>query len=184
MTPFDKALAHTLGIEGGFSDNPNDSGGVTQFGITEQVARAFGYQRPMNALPSDLAKRIYKENYWDLLRLDSIAEQSEPVALELFDTCVNTGLGFAGRSLQRLLNAFNRQQADYSDITVDGLLGRATLAALAAFLGKRGKVGEDVLVEALNSLQGTFYVELVERRPKDEEFFFGWLLNRVMRRAR
>ena len=39
--------------------------------------------------------------------------------------------------------------------------------------------GEVVLVRALNSLQGAFYVELAEKRQKDEAFVYGWLLNRV-----
>ncbi len=36
-----------------------------------------------------------------------------------------------------------------------------------------------VPLRALNALQGAFYVELAERRAKDEAFVYGWLLNRV-----
>lgn len=183
MTPFDKALAHTLGIEGGFSDDPADSGGATNFGITEAVARAFGYTGPMEQLPKRLAIEIYQRNYWDLLNLDDVSHYSERIALEMFDTAVNTGTGFAGTCLQRTLNACNNEQKDFADLVVDGLIGRATLAALAAFLTKREKAGEDVIVETLNALQGAFYVGLVERRPKDEKFFFGWVFQRVLRRA-
>jgi len=35
------------------------------------------------------------------------------------------------------------------------------------------------MVLALNCLQGAFYVELAEKREKDERFVYGWLLNRV-----
>lgn len=35
MTSFEKALKHTLGIEGGYVDDANDRGGRTNFGITE-----------------------------------------------------------------------------------------------------------------------------------------------------
>ena len=183
MTPFELALKHTLGIEGGYADDPRDSGGKTRYGITEAKARAFGYTGPMANLPIELAIQIYREDFWDIIRLDQVAELSEPVALEMFDTGVNCGIGTPVRFLQRLLNAFNRQQTDYADIAVDGMMGRNTLAALRAFLSRRGKLGSQVLVEALNSLQGAFYTDLAERRPKDEAFMFGWFANRVLKRA-
>ncbi len=183
MAPFEKALKHTLDIEGGYSDHPADSGGKTRYGITEAKARAFGYTGSMHLFPVGLAIQIYREDYWDIIRLDEVAELSEAVALELFDTGVNCGIGTPVRFLQRLLNAFNREQKDYQDITVDGLMGRDTLAALRAFLTRRGTLGSQVLVEALNSLQGAFYTDLAERRSKDEAFMFGWFTNRVLKRA-
>lgn len=183
MGTFEVALKHTLGIEGGYSDDRRDSGGATRYGITEAKARAFGYSGAMRDLPLELAVRIYREDYWDIIRLDSVAEMSEAVALEMFDTGVNCGVGVPVKFLQRLLNIFNREQADYGDLTVDGLIGHNTLAALRTFLTRRGKLGSDVMVEALNSLQGAFYTELAERRPKDEAFTFGWFANRVLKRA-
>lgn len=183
MSAFDKALKHTLGIEGGYSDDRRDSGGKTQYGITEAKARAFGYRGTMRDLPLTLAIQIYREDFWDIIRLDQVAELSEPVALEMFDTGVNCGIGVPVRFLQRLLNVFNREQIDYPDIVVDGVMGRNTLAALRAFLNRRGKLGSQVLVEALNSLQGAFYTDLAERRSKDEAFMFGWFANRVLKRA-
>lgn len=182
-TAFERALAHTLGVEGGFSDDPADSGGQTRFGVTEQTARAFGYMGDMRDLPRSVAVAIFKENYWDLLSLGRVSELSVPVSLEMFDTAVNTKHGFAAKALQRLLNVFNREGKDYGDVEVDGIIGRNTLTSLEAFLGRRGVEGEQVLVEALNSLQGSYYVELAERRPKDERFVYGWFLNRVLKRA-
>jgi lysozyme family protein len=183
MTTFDRALKHTLGIEGDYSDNPADSGGKTRFGITEATARAYGYTGDMRFLPLDVAKNIYYDNFWKRMWLDRIAEYSEPVALELFDTAVNCGQDLPGRHLQRILNIFNNRAMQYPDIAVDGQIGANTLASLVKFLDRRGKEGEKVLVEALNSMQGAFYTELAERRPKDEAFTYGWFKNRVMKRA-
>lgn len=181
--PFDRAIAHTVGVEGDYSNHPSDSGGATRFGITERVARAFGYMGEMHELPFSVAVDIYRINYWRLLNLDNVAALSEAVALELFDTAVNTKQGFATHTLQRCLNVFNREQADYPDIEVDGLIGGDTLASLTAYLAKRGMEGEAVLVEALNSLQGVYYIGLSEARPKDEAFTYGWFKNRVLQRA-
>ena len=179
MNAFGRALKHTLGIEGDYSDDPADSGGATKWGITESVARAFGYSGPMWDMPISVAKSIYLQNYWELLKLDSVAESSEDVALEMFDTAVNCGVGFAGRSLQRSLSAFNRNEKDYPDLTIDGVIGRMSITALRVFLDKRGLNGETVLLRTLNGLQVERYIELVERRKKDERFFYGWILNRV-----
>ena len=176
---FDRALKHTLGIEGDFSDDPSDSGGATKWGITESAARAFGYMGRMQDLPPSLAQQIYKKKYWDSLKLDQISELSEDIAAEMFDTGVNCGVGFAGKSLQRALTAFNRNQKDYPDLVVDGLIGQMTITAFRAFLDKRGVDGEIVLLRALNGLQGSRYIELAETRPKDERFVYGWFLNRV-----
>lgn len=179
MTPFDRALSHTLGIEGGFSDDAADSGGATRFGVTEAVAREFGYKGDMASMPLDFAKEVYRQKYWNLLQLDLVATLSERVATELFDTAVNTGVAFAGKSLQRALNVLNREQADYPDLEVDGLVGPSTIRALRAFLMKRGGDGVAVLFAMLNSLQGAFYIELAERRSKDEKFVYGWFKQRV-----
>ena len=179
MNAFDCALKHTLGIEGDFSDDPADSGGATKWGITESVARAFGYSGEMQDLPVPLARVIYQQNYWDLLKLDRISEISDDISSEIFDTAVNCGVGFAGRSFQRSLTVFNRNARDYPDLVVDGLIGRMTITAFRAFLDKRGLDGETVLLRALNGLQGTRYIELAEKRVKDERFVYGWFLNRV-----
>lgn len=176
---FAEALVAVFGIEGGFSDDPDDSGGATRFGITEAVARRHGYTGPMRALPADLAREIYRTDYWDAQQLDSVALISRPVAFELFDTGINMGTDQAGEFLQMSLNAFNRRGSDYDDIEVDGEIGTRTLEALAAFLAHRKRDGETVLLRALNALQGAAYIELAERRDKDERFVFGWFLQRI-----
>ena len=176
---FDAAIADLLGVEGDFSDDPADSGGATRYGITEAVARRHGYIGPMRALPAETAKAIYRADYWDAQNLNAVAMLSRRVAWELFDTGVNMGTGQAGEFLQMSLNAFNRQATDYPDLEVDGEIGPQTLDALDAFLRLRGHDGETVLLRALNALQGAAYIELAERREKDERFVFGWFLQRV-----
>lgn len=177
--PFDAAFDELLGLEGDYSDDPADSGGATRWGITEAVARRHGYADAMSRLPLAVALDIYRADYWDAQNLDTIAMLSRRVALELFDTGVNMGISRAGEFLQMSINAFNRQATDYPDIEVDGAIGPATIDALTAFLKRRGKDGETVLLRALNALQGAAYIELAERREKDERFVFGWFLQRV-----
>lgn len=176
---FDAAFRKVVGLEGGYVNDPADSGGETKYGITAAVARANGYAGAMRDMPLHTAQSIYRRQYWDLLRLDDVDALSPSIAHEMFDTAVNQGVTVAGRYLQRSLNALNRQEADYPDVETDGLIGPQTLHALRVFLTRRGPEAEVVLMRALNALQGAGYVELAERRPKDERFAYGWLLNRV-----
>ena len=82
--------------------------------------------------------------------------------------------------LQRALTALNRNAKDYDDLTPDGRVGPATLAALDTFLGIRGRTsGETVLLGTLEALQGERYLRLAERRPANEAFLYGWLANRI-----
>ena len=90
------------------------------------------------------------------------------------------GQGVAGRFLQRALNGFNLFATIYPDLTEDGIIGSGTISALAAYLKHRGRLGETVLVRALNCLQGAQYFAIAQNRPKDEEFVYGWMLNRVV----
>jgi lysozyme family protein len=81
--------------------------------------------------------------------------------------------------LQRALNALNRGATDYPDLTLDGQVGPRLLAALDAFLARRGKGAEAVLLKAIEALQGERYLALAERRPANEAFLYGWLANRI-----
>lgn len=172
-------LAALIEREGGYVDHPADRGGPTNHGITEQVARAFGYHGRMQDMPRSVAKQIYIERYWVAPGFVHINDHSAAVAEELLDTGVNMGTGVAGRFLQRALNAFNLEAKTYPDITVDGAVGRMTIAALRAFLDHRGKDGHLVLVRALNAQQGDRYLQIAEGRPSQEAFTFGWFLHRV-----
>jgi lysozyme family protein len=176
---FQSALAATLKSEGKFSNDPNDRGGATKYGITEAVARRFGYVGPMADYPADEASRVYKLQYWDTLRLDEIDEISEDIAQELFDTGVNMGIGRAGQFLQRALNVLNRDQADYADLIADGIVGPATIHCLRSFIARRNAQGELVLMRALDGLQRAAYIEIAERDKTQESFVFGWLLQRT-----
>jgi len=89
------------------------------------------------------------------------------------------GVPVSARFLQRALNVLNRRGKDYPDLKVDGHVGRRTVAALTAYLKKRGSAGETVLYRMLNALQGARYVKLAERYEKNEEFEHGWFANRV-----
>ena len=115
---FDQAFDILLKHEGGFSDHAADPGGKTRFGITEAVAREVGYRGDMRELPLDLAKRIYKDRYWDAVRAE---ELPEAIRYVVFDAAVNSGPRQAIRWLQRAVG-----------VRDDGVIGPITLSAVRA----------------------------------------------------
>lgn len=122
---FDKAFHQLLGHEGGFVDHPADPGGATMWGVTERVAMANGYTGSMRALPVELAKAIYRREYWDAVRAD---EMPDAVRYALFDGAVNSGVSQSAKWLQRALG-----------VTADGAIGPKTIAAAKAANGDRLK---------------------------------------------
>lgn len=176
ITPLINAV---IDREGGYSNNPDDAGGPTNFGITQAVARQQGYAGDMRALPRDEAVAIYMRLYWLKPGYDAVATRYPALAARLFDAGVNMGPVTATGFLQRALNALNRGGRDYGDIAADGALGAATLAALDSYRAVRGAAGEGVLVKAVEALRGARYIELAEAHPADETFLYGWLANRV-----
>lgn len=165
--------------EGGYVNHPSDRGGPTMYGITEVVARAYGYSGPMQEMPRALAVQIYTERYWTDPKFHLVNDHSAVLAEKLLDIGVNMGPMVASRFLQRALNVLNQEGRIYPDIVVDGSIGRMTLAALQAYLSHRGKDGHVVLLRALNAQQGARYIEIAEARPSQEAFVHGWFLHRV-----
>ena len=174
----DALVEAVIDREGGFVHHSADRGGPTRFGITEAVARAEGFAGDMRHFSRPAAAALYRRVYWHRPGFDRIAERAPAVAAELFDTGVNMGPAVAVGFLQRALNALNRGATDYPDVLLDGRIGPATLAALDRFLATR-PAGAEVLVKAIEALQGERYLTLAERRPANEAFLYGWLVNRL-----
>lgn len=183
MKTINQLLDELLEREGGYVNHPNDRGGPTNYGITEQVARSYGYQGDMRLLTRATAKEIYRKRYWQRPGFSSVAAHYPRLAAELFDTGVNMGPKVAAQFLQRVLNVCNRQGADYPDVPVDGDIGPMTLHALDGFRRRRGPNGEDVLLKGCDALQGARYIGIAEARPSQEVFVIGWLDHRLGQEA-
>jgi lysozyme family protein len=111
LTAFEKLLKH----EGGFSDHSADPGGKTRYGVTEAVAREAGYRGDMRELPLDLAQRIYKDKYWDVMQAEALPAD---VRYIVFDGAVNSGITQSAKWLQRACG-----------VKDDGIVGPATIRA-------------------------------------------------------
>jgi hypothetical protein len=85
---FDKALSFVLSWEGGYSNDPNDAGGETNFGISK---RAYPNEDIKN-MTMDRAMEIYRNDYWNACNCDDLPY---PLDMVIFDTAVNMGVGRA-----------------------------------------------------------------------------------------
>lgn len=180
MSLKEKIINNIIDIEGGYSNNPNDSGGETKYGITKATAIANGYRGSMKRLPKSFAFQIYSKSFWDVQNLSLVEELSPNVTEKIADIGVNLGRKRAAIFLQRCLNVLNYKQKFYRDIKVDGNIGKRTISSLEKYLNNRGKEGEEVLLGMLSVLQGAKYISLAERREKDEIFIYGWFKNRII----
>jgi lysozyme family protein len=114
MSSFDQAFTALMGNEGGYCNNPADPGQETMWGVTERVARAWGYTGAMIDLPQNTAKQIAKSQYWDVYQCD----QFDPrIAFAVFDAAYNGGA--PAKWLQQAAGA-----------TPDGVIGAQTVAAV------------------------------------------------------
>lgn len=170
----DKMIDNAIGREGGYSNHPADRGGPTRWGITEQVARAYGYSGDMRILPRETAIVIYERLYWHRPGFDLVSRRYPALAEKLFDLGINMGPSVGATFLQRCLNAFNDGAKHYPDIRVDGQLGPISLFTLDSYRQRRGAEGGVVLLSAVSSLQGARYIDITEGRSANEAFTYGW----------
>ena len=117
---FDKCLEMLLHHEGGYVNNVHDRGGMTNLGVTKRVyddwiGRESTEQEMRDLTPDDVAP-IYKKNYWDRVKGDSL-----PSGLDwaCFDWAVNSGSGRPAKAVQRAVGA-----------EPDGAIGPQTLGLI------------------------------------------------------
>ena len=166
MDRFEKIFDYLLRVEGGYSNDKNDKGGKTKFGIIEEEARDFGYKGNMQDLTKDFAKNIYLKKYYLGNKLDKVVD--DKVALSICDWAVNSGRN-GTKNAQIAIN-----QLTNANLDVDGIIGNKTLDALNA-------VDPEKFLEIYHNLQRIYYKGKVEADSTQKKFLDGWI-NRVERK--
>lgn len=169
-------IAAVFAVEGGYVNNPDDPGGATNHGVTEQVARADGYTGHMRNLPRQRAEQIIDLNYIERPGYTPFLDIAPAIAEELIDTAYNAGPGRSSRWLQTALNSLNRNGRDYPDLVVDGRVGPATIAAYQTLAERRGRVKAcEMVLKLLDGQQAAHYLSLRHL----ETFMVGWTDTRL-----
>jgi lysozyme family protein len=202
MAQFTPAYEIGKANEGGYVNDPKDSGGETYKGIARKFhgdwpcwaaidaagemhgkgTRAFVGALEIDSHVQNMVIAFYRAKFWKPLMGDQLPSQA--IANELYDTAINQGVGQAVKFLQQSLNLLNDGGALYADIEVDGQMGPGTLRALNTYFGtrptQRVDAKEKVLLKALNGFQFQRYVTVTPGEDhKNERFFYGWLNTRI-----
>lgn len=156
---FDSAFSKVLLAEGFYVDHPLDRGGPTNMGITigtlsDYLGREVTVDEVKN-LDVDTARKIYKANYWDRLKLSHVIDSK--FADILFDQAVNRGTRRVAEQIQKMVG-----------VKVDGVIGPITLKAINNMDSKK------LLIEFLKSTQDA-YVSIVTNNPSQLVFLSGWI---------
>lgn len=164
MAELSKALSYVLAHEGGFSNDPDDPGGATNFGIIQKTLDAWnekhheaGFPASVRELTVDQAAEIYRANYW---RFDGLDDQR--VATKLFDMVVNMGMIAAVKLTQEALNDLG------AGLTLDGRYGPRTEATI-------NYVAPESMLQLLCAASADHYQALAAWRPASQKFLKGWL---------
>jgi lysozyme family protein len=153
MGDFNKAVKFVLANEGEFSDDPNDTGGVTKYGISQ---RSYPDWDIPNLTEED-AIAIYKQDFWPPYK-----DFDDKLATKLFDLAVNMGHKRAVQILQRALQCLGAKIVD------DGILGPVTKSAV-------NLANEDLLLTAIKSEAAGVYRNLTTTNKTQQKFLKGWL---------
>lgn len=169
-------LASVIAIEGGYVNDPDDPGGATKYGITERVARDWGYKGDMEALPKSTALKIYETLYVKEPGFDKLIEINPAVAHKLIDAGINVGTARVSIWFQKALNTYSLSGVNYPMVREDGIIGPKTIASYKALEKIQGKIGAcKLVIKVLDGFQTAYYMSLTQY----DKFLIGWMNKRV-----
>jgi len=151
-----KSFDLILESEGGFVNNPHDTGGMTNLGVTRAVWEQWvgrpSNEKEMRSLTAAMVEPLYHRNFWDACNCDSLPT---PIDYLVFDFAVNAGVGRSAKTLQSVVGTKQ-----------DGAIGPETLKAVS-------HINLRDLVEFFSYAKIEFYKSL-----HNQYYETGWL-NRV-----
>ncbi|NCT16960.1 MAG: hypothetical protein COZ75_03545 [Flavobacteriaceae bacterium CG_4_8_14_3_um_filter_34_10] len=166
-------LEHSIDSEGGYVDDPTDSGGKTKFGIAEKrewksAADVLGVDRStlnIKNLSPVQAKFYYYESRFKRFSINEIGNINLQTAM--LDQSVLTP-SLINKNIKRALNDLGYEfDINSSKLSKDQIEAVNT-------------VDQNKLLNGFLDYQQSYYDNLSEKRPKDKKFIKGWT-NRVDR---
>ncbi len=168
MPNYKEIVPFILRWEGGEVNDPADSGGHTNKGITRDTFNLLS-QKVLGKAPTLANFRgmtrsdaeLFIKHFWDKATYNN-SIRSQKIAETL--TTWFWGSGATGlKNFQRLVNTtFNK------NLTIDGVIGKNTAAII-------NSVDHDKLFNEALKAREQFFRNLAARRPKDQKFLRGWL---------
>lgn len=165
MSDFDPVFSSTLKREGGYKLTvvPDDKGGMTYAGISRKSNPGWHgwlFVDRGETPPTALVRALYREKYWDPLRLDEVVNQR--VAESIYEFGFVAGLKVSAKLAQIVVG-----------VEPDGAIGSKTLAAL------NGMSNPDLFLARFTIAKIARYRDIVMADRSQAKFLLGWL-NRAL----
>ncbi len=149
---FAEAVEDLLVIEGGFSDDPDDRGGRTRFGISSKWHPDVN----LDELTREGAAKIYREEYWNPNRYDELPKN---IGRKVFNAATNIGPSRANKMLQKAMGLKSEDQ--------DGKIGDDTIKTAH-------NKDSDIVVARIIKSQQKLYDTIIKKTPSQEKWTNGW----------
>jgi lysozyme family protein len=159
MTVFDDAFDSLMEFEGGYSNDPDDVGGETKFGI----AQRFNPEIDIKNLTKETAKEYYRKRWWERYNYNLIAQPE--IAKKAFITAVNLGAMDANILLQKAANECTREGLY---IKTDGSIGKYTLSTMNG-------INPEQLLDKYRIIIAKNYILKVKKDPNKKKYICGWI---------
>lgn len=188
---FKKCILKTLQFEGGYSNDPDDPGAETVFGISrkyhpdwigwdvidsieDKSSIDLSYLKSNNDLFYVVSK-FYFEDFYRSSKADKIEELSPELACNVFDFAVNAGVKTSDKTLQSAINLAIKMygvETDEDYLVVDGLPGSKTFTTLKSVIDI---CGEYKVIEAFKTERALYYTKLPQRNEHLCKYVYGWV---------
>jgi len=174
MTRFDECIQHTLDVEGGFVNDPDDSGGATKWGITLGFYRSYvdseATVEDIRTLGRKQAKKIYRRKFWRPAEfaVDGCTYSDLPVGpdRQALSMAINAGWKKSHTIIQKAIVDAG------GETSTDGWLGPSTVT-------EASKIDAETLIERIAINLATFYAEIVLADRSQQKFLEGWMFRAI-----
>lgn len=155
--------------EGGYSNNSNDPGGETIYGITKKNHPEV-FNKVITAIrnrqdPWPIVMDFYYKEYWLPYAKFFTDYKYDPILFEIMEIAMNMGKNMAIRIVQISCNIFDQE------CKVDSIFGEKTAKACMLAYNKYG----EPFINCINVLQGMRYFTLALKNDNLYTFLRGWM---------
>jgi lysozyme family protein len=162
MNKFDTAIAKLLTLEGGYVNDPCDSGGETNYGICKRDEPELN----IKTLTKQQAIDWYHKNFWLKYGMDHI--EDDKLASYWLSMAVNGGISHITKIIQQVvMDTMQQASIFHTSITVDGVPGPQTIKLINEYWKT------DKLLNVMEKMWN-HYLKIMEAHPEDNKFYHGW----------
>lgn len=165
MSNFQIAVTQVLKHEGGLENDKDDSGGISNFGISlnfyKHHIKIDGTADDIRNLKMADAENIYKQFFWIRNRYEEFSSQQ--LAAKMLDLSVNLGATTANSHLQKAINTISPNE----NLVIDGCIGIKTIESA-------GRISELILYNMLLAYAAKYYID-ISQNGNNKKFLQGWI---------